>query len=112
MEHNEPRQMLNVVVNGEYAQRELDHVQVMPRGQMSRMVPKLREGEEAHYTMGGGIVITEQQRPDPNFIVELRYDPNHEFERYIVCYADGRETQVSKELFGMYREEMEARYAK
>lgn len=112
MEH-EPPQMLNVIVDGEYTQRVLDHVQVMPRGQMSRYVPRLRDGEEVHYTVGGGIVITQNAIPRSDFVTEIRFDPDGgQCPKYIVGYADGREETVSKEYAESLREEMEARHAK
>lgn len=104
--------MLNVVVNGKYEQRELECIQTMRDGQPSRMVPRLREGEEAHYTVGGGIVIVQHQLPDPNLITEVYFDPHYEIGRYVVKYADGRESEVSRERAEFIREEMEARHAK
>jgi hypothetical protein len=99
-------------VDGEYKQRELDYVQVMPRGEMSRYIPKLRPGEEVHYTMGGGIVISQGAAPDPYFVTEIWYDPNSERGRYMVKYSDGHEHEISKEYAESLREQMEARHAK
>lgn len=114
MELEHERQMLNVCANGKYEQRELDHVQVMPRGQMSRYVPKLREGEQVHYTVGGGIVIVQHQTTDRNLVVELIADPSgpNGMPVFKIGYADGRTVEVSQETFEFHREEMEARFAK
>lgn len=113
MEHESNQQMLNVVVDGKYEQRALDHVQVMPRGQMSRMVPVLRPGEEVQYTTGGGIIITTHAIPRSNFVTEIRFDPDGgQCPKYIVGYADGREEEVSKEYAEELRDQMVARHAK
>lgn len=112
MEHDQP-QMLNVCADGEFVQRPLDYVQVMPRGQMSRMVPKLKPGEEVHYTGGGGIIITTREVLRSNFVTEIRFDPDSgQCPKYIVSYSDGREEVVSKEYAEDLRDQMVARHAK
>lgn len=98
-------QMLNVLVNGEYQQRELDYVEVRPHGQMPRYIPKLHEGEQVSYTMGGGIVIW-SGATSSEFIEELRFDPGYELPKFMVRYADGREIEVSQSTFEILREEL------
>lgn len=46
-----------VIVDGREEVREVDHVRVMPRGQLARQVPVLRPGEEAVETVSGQTVI-------------------------------------------------------
>lgn len=112
MEHDQP-QMLNVCADGKFVQRPLDYVQVMPRGQMSRMVPQLKPGEEVHYTGGGGIIITSHPIPRSDFVTEIRFDPDGgQCPKYIVGYADGREEEVSKEYAEDLRDQMLARHAR
>lgn len=113
-EHDQPQpQMLNVCADGKFVQRPLDHVQVMPRGQMSRMVPKLNPGEEVHYTGGGGIIITSHPVPPSDYVTEIRFDPDSgQCPKYIVTYADGREQEVSKEYAEDLRNQMVAQHAK
>jgi len=113
MEHDQP-QMLNVCADGKFVQRPLDYIRVMPRGQMSRMVPVLRPGEEVQYTGGGGIIIiTTHPIPRSDFVTEIRFDPDSgQCPKYIVTYADGREQEVSKEYAEDLRDQMVAYHAK
>jgi hypothetical protein len=42
-----------VIVNGKEEVREVDHLEVQPRGQMARQVPVLRPGERLIEAVGG-----------------------------------------------------------
>jgi hypothetical protein len=79
----------------------------------TRTVPRLRVGEEAHYTVDGGIVITTYPIPPSDYVTEIRFEPGSgEYPKYIVTYADGHEREVSKEYAESLHKEMEERHAK
>jgi len=87
-------------VDGKPEQRELDQVEVLPRGRLPRLVPVLYEGEEMRRTVEGKVIVFKTQIAS-RFVSSVIADWNcGEHETFTATYSDG-----STESWDRYRYE-------
>uniref|UniRef100_A0AB39CE78 Uncharacterized protein n=1 Tax=Pseudomonas phage HRDY3 TaxID=3236930 RepID=A0AB39CE78_9VIRU len=90
---------MTVYVDGKPEQRELDHVEVVPRGKLPRLVPKLREDEEMRRTSDGKVIVFKTQKTE-RFLTSVIADWNGgEHQTYTAEYSDGSTEQWTADQF-------------
>jgi hypothetical protein len=98
-----------VYVDGKPEQRELDHVEVMPRGKLPQLVPKLREGEEMRRTSDGKVIVSKVQKP-ARFLTSVIADSlTHDIRQYLAEYSDGTVDIWNQQQFEAWKELQDAK---